>query len=163
MHRTAFMLPILLGAIHAASAHGQCFTSPQEAVSHPAAGATTSASGFRVASQRIDPFSGRTWVEVARCDHPEWPSATFASSVSASPMTGQPAIAPIRVALVRAGSRVRVVLTDDQMRVEMSAIAQTEGGLGDRIRIRIVSLSPETPEVYLTAIVRGAGYMEMAP
>lgn len=119
-----------------------------------------SLTGFRVVKLRTDLQLGVTWADLKRCDHPEWPGLSLATHISApanfAPSTHTPA-APL---VVRAGETVRAWREDNVARLEMPAITDEGGAVGDRIRLHGKQSNGE-PVRYAFGLVRGPGNVEM--
>ena len=61
-------------------------------------------------------------------------------------------------ALVKTGAAVRVVRVDAMSRLEMAGVAQGDGGVGARVRVRLAS---DGEARFVSAVVRGEGLVEM--
>ncbi len=165
-----------------------CFRSPAEAalmaetsgasamdplIAHYALnGAQDSGQGlgrFRVESVRRDALLGRSWAVVRSCEHPERPAVVMemlrqagdeaaargrlrAGNVAATVRTETPVLI--------AGATVQVVRVEQNVRLEMAAVAQRSAGMGERVRLRVVREAGEGEE-FVEGVVRGAGLVEM--
>ena len=136
-----------------------------------------------------DPILGRRFVTITNADHPDWPAITVADDgklpIAAEPVVTQepvqgPAVDEIAVAdtvrpatqqraaqvelpAVRAGQVVRLWRHEAGLQVDVSGVAEDNGSLGQRIRVRssVVSGSGQPPQE-IAGIVRGAASVEMA-
>lgn len=141
-----------------------CYPTPAEAAHPTPAAVTATGSGYRAEQRRYDPLLGRYWVVVLDCEHPERPAQTVASSNGpAAVHDAARTLGSTRPAVVKAGSLVRVVSNSASFHLETPAYAESNGAIGDRIRVRLVRLSAEAgqPAVELTATVRGPDYLEL--
>ncbi|SNS75432.1 Chaperone for flagella basal body P-ring formation [Granulicella rosea] len=141
-----------------------CYPTPADAARQQTDGVTDLKSGYRVESRRFDPLLNRYWVMVRDCEHPERPAQTIASNDFAPlPAEGARSLVATKPVVVRAGSLVRVVSNSASVHLETPAYAIGNGGIGDRIRVRLVRLSTDTGQtaVELTATVRGPDYLEL--
>jgi hypothetical protein len=133
--------------------------------------------GYRVTGVRRDVILGRTWASVGRCGHPEWPEVSVATTAKAqalvavemasSSQTGRPQIAaslqgrPVE-RLVQPGETVRLWRTETNLRVELTAVCDESGGIGDKVRVHVTSRLEDGVVVrYLSGRVRGPADVEM--
>ena len=142
-----------------------CYRSVTEAV---AGQGTQDGDGYWVESLRLDVLLGRSWATVGRCGHPEWPAMVVASGnarVAVGTPSGSPSAAVSVALAVRAGAAVTVVRNEEAVRMEMAGVAQQSGGVGERIRVRVVRVSDEAgaPEEFVEAVVKSADVLEMEP
>ena len=115
--------------------------------------------GFRLEGRERDVFSGVIWATVKSCTHPERPGvlmmATGAPGRAGVKATSEPA-----AMVLKAGTKVTLIETDGLVRIEMPGVAQGSGSVGDRIQIRLLTLSGEGSERFVHAIVRGGDVVE---
>jgi hypothetical protein len=114
---------------------------------------------------RWDSVLGETWVQVVSCDHPEWPPVELAvrgrrmettESVSGDELFPQ-------LPVVRAGDAVELWSMQDDIRIEVAAIAEQSGALGKTVRVRLMhreTLGSQIEEQFM-AVVRGPHDVEM--
>jgi flagella basal body P-ring formation protein FlgA len=60
-----------------------------------------------------------------------------------------------------AGSRVTLIQKDELVRIEMQGVAQGSGSVGDRVKVRLLTLSEDGGEQYAEGIIRGKDVVEM--
>jgi len=154
-----------------AGASSPCFISPEAAASSSdlAARSVSDNIGFRLKSRRWDPLIGRNWVTVESCARPDLPAITLpagaATTVSAFRATSPSLL--VRPDVI-AGQTVQIRYTDENVRIEMSGIAQQSGNPGDRIRVRLTytlsdASSSDASAQNRIAIVRGPHSLELQP
>ncbi len=117
--------------------------------------------GFRLEGRRRDVFSGAVWATVKSCAHPERPGVLIvaggdAPRVRAAPRAETPAM------VLMAGAKVTLIEQDDAVRIEMQGVAQGSGAVGDRVRVRLVSVGGDGEERFVDGIVRGRDLVEVA-
>ena len=137
--------------------------------------------GYRVASWYTDLPLGVNWAQVERCGHPGWPELSIRmmqrpervlavstvsplSSVSAAGVSTVQVghTAALLVKTVRAGEPVRLWRIEPNLRMEMPAVSEESGGIGERIRLRIVSNQENVQVVrYVFGLVRGPADVEL--
>jgi hypothetical protein len=133
--------------------------------------------GYRLESLRRDVFSGAWWATVRSCQHPEQPARlvlagrTGAAHGDVLNATSVSVAAPAeRPMAVLAGRRVLAVEVGAMARLEMSAIAQSSGRVGDRIRLRLLAISDvgadsagswSAPERFAVGVIRSSEVVEM--
>ncbi|RSL14880.1 flagellar basal body P-ring formation chaperone FlgA [Edaphobacter aggregans] len=121
--------------------------------------------GYRVTSVRWDPLLRQGWAMVARCGHPEWPEVALPTRVS-NLLRREEGTALIEVVdrplVVRAGDTVRLWRRENDLRIEVAAIAEESGGLGKSIRVRLMHAGVDgQPERQMVGVVRGPEDVEM--
>jgi hypothetical protein len=123
-----------------------CYRSSAEAA---AQSGVRGVEGFRLEAVRRDSFSGTSWATVKSCAHPEWPGtlvmvSAWSAGAGASVAHAQRSDPGVAKALaMQAGTRVRYVETSGNVRLEVSAVAQASGAIGDQVRVRLVPVSGE--------------------
>ena len=159
-----------------AAALAGCAKTPVAAIEAARAGQTAAfqATGFRVESVRWDAAQRQTWAVIRSCDHAERPTLAMltdlprnlvgaAPSAGAMPVLGQ--IIPANSAVVHAGEVVRLWRADAQAHIELKAMAEENGAIGAKVRLRLLTLKePDgqyAPPQYLAGIVRGPADVEM--
>jgi hypothetical protein len=149
-----------------------CFPTIAEAVGqiHPIEQANNQSlsTGFWLEDLRRDPIHRKNWALVQSCDHPEQPPLaveTQGPKDDPADLPVQAYVAPSKTATVAAGSRVWLVRTEDHLRLQMPAIAQTNGAVGESIRVRIVPTGGDSTnqERFLAGVVRSNQIVEMEP
>jgi hypothetical protein len=75
-----------------------------------------------------------------------------------------PEISPF-VAVVHAGDVVRLWRREDLLRIEVTGVAEESGGVGKKIRVRLLRRNTDGPskEEQFTGIIRGPSDVEMLP
>lgn len=151
-------------------AQAECFETPAAAAASVSPGSTlptVAAGGYRVASVRLDPFLHQRWVLVVSCNHPEWPAiemplptmqmqrAVVRESASLALRASPP--------VVRAGDAVELWSRQGDLRIEMAAVAEQSGGIGETVRVRLMQRQTlgAQPEREFVAVVRGPRDVEM--
>jgi hypothetical protein len=122
--------------------------------------------GYRVTSVRWDPVLRQDWAMVARCGHPEWPEIALPTHMSSLALKREGGVALIGVVdvplVVRAGDAVRLWRWENELRIEVAAIAEESGGVGKSIRVRLVRASMDGQvELQMVGVVRGPEDVEM--
>jgi hypothetical protein len=124
--------------------------------------------GYRVTGIRVDPLLMQRWAMVASCGHPEWPVLavrTDASNVTASAENQTRTVSTRAVPVVVEGDIVRLWRQEDFLRIEVAGVSEESGGLGERIRVRLLPRNTEgqwTSEQFF-GVVRGPSDVEMQP
>ncbi|ADW69383.1 hypothetical protein [Granulicella tundricola] len=142
-----------------------CFRSVAEAVSQTVGAPLVASGGYRLADVRRDALRNKSWAMVESCGHPEQPA--IAVEVAGSVLKGESAagvaVGPV---VMRAGATVRLVRLEANVRLEMPAVAQMNGALGERVRVRVVRSVGDfggagSEEQVLVGVVRGSDVLEM--
>ena len=147
--------------------------------------------GYRVRAVRWDPVLRRSWAVLESVEHPERPTVavpvgtvparladTVAGSGSGLSAGGglrgvggegrslvEVGLAAPAATVVHAGDQVLLRSEEANIRLQLAAVAEENGGVGDRVRVRLLVGSggsfegQETRRV--TGIVRGPGEVEM--
>jgi hypothetical protein len=113
---------------------------------------------YRVSEVMWDPVLGQRWAMVASCEHPEHP----AFAVPTKEAIGERQSGRRKddgVPVVRAGEVVRLWWQEDNLRIEMTAMSEENGGLGKVIRVRM--MGGDSAEREFVGIVRGVADVEM--
>ena len=150
-----------------------CYSTPFAAVEslRTASSAVPISEGgrYRVMGVRADPFVMQRWAMVVNCDHPEWPILALQTGGSdvAAPLEGnQMLTASTRsIPVVHVGDIIRLWKQEDFLRIEVAAVSEESGGLGERIRVRLLPRNREgqwMPEQFF-GVVRGPLNVEMQP
>jgi hypothetical protein len=121
--------------------------------------------GFHVISTRWDPVLRTHWALIASCGHSEWPAVEVpvrGLQVASSDSEQTPPF--LRAApVVRAGDSVQLWSVQGNLRIEVAAIAEQSGAVGQTMRVRLMqrkTLDQQTDKEFL-AVVRGPGNVEM--
>jgi hypothetical protein len=113
---------------------------------------------YRVSEVRWDPVLEQRWAVVASCEHPEQPTFAVLTNETiagkASSLRKEDG-APV----VRAGEVVRLWRQEDNLRIEVTAMSEENGGLGKAIRVRL--MGGGSAEQQFIGIVRGVADVEM--
>lgn len=113
---------------------------------------------YRVNEVMQDSVLGQRWAMVSSCDHPEEPAfAVLTEEVTAdkASVAGDERAAVV----VHAGDVVRLWRQEDNLRIEMAAMSEENGGTGKTIRVRLIGIN--SAEHQFIGIVRGVGDVEM--
>jgi hypothetical protein len=125
-----------------------------------------SADGYRVTGVRRDDVLPVWWAMEERCGHPGWPAVSVAmdgpgEGVARFRNEGVPVAARARMQVaVRAGETVRVWRHEANVQLEMAAVSEESGAVGDRIRLHVATGNGE-PVRYCFGLVRGLANVEM--
>ncbi len=122
--------------------------------------------GYRVTSVRWDLVLRQGWAMVVRCGHPGWPEVALPTRVSSQALKSEEGKTFTGAAgaalMVRAGDRVRLWRREDELRIEVAAVAEESGGVGKNIRVRLVRAGMEGQvERQMVGVVRGPEDVEM--
>jgi hypothetical protein len=159
------------GTVVTDSALAVCASTPAKAVAgevgkSAAPSSSGGGAGFRVTFVRWDPVLRQRWAMVASCDHPEWPAVELPALLGRDPSSGRPGngegFLPV-LPVVGAGDVVRLWSRQDDVRIEVAAMAEESGGLGKTVRVRLMprnTLGPQLEEKLL-GVVRGPHDVEM--
>ncbi len=138
--------------------------------------------GYLLREVRWDPVLRQSWAVLESVGHPERPYVSVLVPLSARDMSfagaqsgvassgqftqaglhagsNQFALAPV----VHVGDQVTLWSEEQNLHVQLTAVAEQNGAVGDRIRLHILGVSmgwEQTPQ-RLTGTVRGAGSVEM--
>jgi Chaperone for flagella basal body P-ring formation len=113
---------------------------------------------YHVSEVRWDPVLGQRWAVLASCEHPEQPTFAVLTNETIAGKASSPReenSAPV----VRAGEVVRLWRQEENLRIEMTAMSEENGGLGKVIRVRLMGSNSE--EQQFIGIVRGVADVEM--
>ncbi len=138
--------------------------------------------GYLLREVRWDPVLRQSWAVLESVGHPERPYVSVLVPLSAretSIARAQSGIAPPAqlaqtslytapnqfgsAPVVHAGDQVTLWSEERNLHVQLTAVAEQNGAVGDRIRLHILGVSmgwEQTPQ-RLTGTVRGAGSVEM--
>jgi hypothetical protein len=119
---------------------------------------------------RWDAVLRQSWAVLEDTEHPERPLwAELTDAVG--PATGSagvgrpPQVVPVykpTVTVIHYGDRVRLWRNERNVRIEMSAIADGSGGVGDEVRLRIPGSGVDGDTGWrVSGIVQGPGDVEM--
>ena len=151
-----WMIPVVLGFAVPTAASAEetattpCAETPAAAVAAFESGAKLAgAEGYRVTSLRRDAVLGMNWAAVERCGHPGWPAVAVPSKMAPVPTAAEVAavraggrvlgggIVERRAPLVRVGETVRLWQQDRNVRLQLAAVSEENGAVGDRVRLRM--------------------------
>ena len=130
------------------------------------------AEGLVLRELRWDPVLRRSWAIFANPAQPERPAVAVPaqpaeSGVSEAEFARRNVEAQLRRAVaqaptVHAGDRVRLWSAEKNLRLQLTAVAQEDGAVGDHIRLRIPGgWAGDTAEQALRGVVRGLADVEM--
>jgi hypothetical protein len=132
---------------------------------------TLSAQGWVLREIRWDPVLRHAWEVFADPAHPERPTVAVLSGETEQEVarggadTHSRAVATA-VPVVRVGDRVVLWSAEKNLRLQLAAIAQENGAIGDHIRLSIPGAAWEGSSAVTQAVrgvVRGASDVEMEP
>ena len=114
---------------------------------------------YRVREVMWDQVLGKRWALIASCEHPEQPAFAVPAGamVGAEPALGSKDDSSV---VVRAGDTVRLWRQEEDLRIEMAAISEENGGLGKTIRVRLIGAW--SAERQFVGVVRGVANVEMS-
>jgi hypothetical protein len=148
-----------------------CYTTPSHAIEAATARpspVTSDGEGYRVVKIQSDLVLGQTWATIIDCGHPLWPAVALQLRNSRS-LTRPSALQPVREipssAIIRAGETVRLWRQETFLRIEAVGISESNGGLGDRVRVRLLCRNTDDKSVAkeFYGVVRGPSDVEMKP
>ncbi len=132
--------------------------------------------GYRLRGYQWDPILGQRWAVLEGAGHPDWPLLAELAPESV-PLTGPPsqtvpaagasrAAAPLppklAVPVVRSGDPVTLWSVDSNVRMQLSAVAEGNAGIGERIQLRVTGAGVNGNTGWrVTGIVRGPGSVEI--
>lgn len=122
--------------------------------------------GYRVTGVRWDPVMQQSWATIVSCEHPEWPGISLRTrDADDTSRKGSVPAREDRSPLVRAGDVVELWRQEDLLRIEVAAVAEQNGGMGETIRVRLARRpgSYQSTEEQFNGVVRGRGDVEMQP
>jgi hypothetical protein len=140
--------------------------------------------GYRLRGYQWDPILGQRWAVLEGAGHPDWPllaqlapefapAPTLSSQValSAAPAAapaGVPARAlappPLKLAAptIHSGDSVTAWSDERNVRMQLSAVAEGNAGIGERIQLRVTGAGVNGNTGWrVTGIVRGPGSVEI--
>ena len=158
-------LGLLVCAVGVAKAESRCFQSAAEAVRGVGVG---DQKGFRVVGLLRDQVGGKEWFRVGRCGHPEWPERLFPGSggaIRGDLTTFNDHFVTVFHSAGRdgvvTGGRVRVVMAGAVVRMDLVGVVERAAGLGERVKVRLVSGNVGAAERTVEGVVRSAELVEM--
>ncbi|MEO6815433.1 MAG: flagella basal body P-ring formation protein FlgA [Edaphobacter sp.] len=122
--------------------------------------------GYRVTSVRWDPVMQQSWATIVSCEHPEWPGVSLRTRDANNTPSGLSAAAhEQRSPIIRAGDVVELWRQEDLLRIEVAAVAEQSGGVGETIRVRLVRRpgTNQAAEEQFNGVIRGREDVEMQP
>jgi hypothetical protein len=127
-------------------------------------------SAYRVSSIQSDPVLGKRWAMLISCEHSEWPVIALPIDNSGTfhwPQCPQRLPSPDAPPkpTVHIGEAIRAWKHENLLRIEVAGVAEEDGGLGQKIRVRILrpAYSNSSPPEHLSGTVRGFGNVEIQP
>ena len=129
-----------------------------------------SAASCGVVAVKHDAVRDLRWALVVDCEHPERPARWMPAGKDVAEMKTVAAVAAPVVAVqsvaslvVKAGDTVRVWSSGGVVRMETTGVAQENGAVGARIRVRMLRQGMESvgEERFVTGVVAGPGSVEM--
>ena len=160
-----------LGVVGSSAAQAACPSTPAAAVGLIGNRVENSVAGdgggFRVTSMRWDPLLRRRWALVVSCEHPEWPAVELpVPALESAARDGERDQAKYflpRLPVVRAGELVHLWSQEDNLRIDIGAVAEQNGAVGERVRVRLTQrngLGNQIEEQFL-GVVRGPRDVEI--
>lgn len=153
------------------TAFAACYATPSDAI----AATTTRSSlpisesgGYRVVKIQSDLVLGQTWATIIDCGHPLWPAVAL-QLINSYSLTRLSEPEPVRntssFAIIRAGETVRLWRQETFLWIEVLGISEGNGGLGDRVKVRLLCRNTEDKSVAkeFYGVVRGPSDVEMKP
>lgn len=127
-------------------------------------------SAYGVSIIQSDPVLGKRWAMLISCEHSEWPIIALPIDNSGTFHWPQ---CPQRVSshdappkpTVHIGEAIRAWKHEELLRIEVAGVAEEDGGLGQKIRVRILrsAYGNTLPPEHLSGTVRGPGNVEIQP
>jgi hypothetical protein len=129
-----------------------------------------STSSYHILRVQSDRVLGKRWAMMVDSDHPEWPAFALplqgCEQVAGPQRPQQTSSSNIQAPpMVHAGDIVRVWRQERFLRLEVAAISEENGRLGQRIRMRLSPLDGQilaSPE-QVSGLVRGPSSVEWQP
>ena len=132
------------------------------------------AKGYRLREVRWDPVLQQRWAVLESVAHPERPLLSELtdyreprsggqSRETGSAVTVAPIFTPVKLSelAVRSGDRVTLWSVDENLRMEMSAVALGNAAVGDSIQLRVIGAGLNGDAGWrVSGIVRAAGNVE---
>ena len=118
--------------------------------------------GFQLDGIRIDRLAGGRWATVRSCLHPEHPGTAI--RIGSGSAQGPGEVVPkasANPAVIRTGDTVEATQADANVRLIMTAIAQTAGAIGDTIRVRLAPMANHNEARFANAVIRSPGSVEL--
>ncbi|HXC96372.1 MAG TPA: flagella basal body P-ring formation protein FlgA [Edaphobacter sp.] len=152
------------------TASANCYSTPDSAIATlttpSSAGETPSQAGYRIARIQTDSILGLQWVSLSNCSHPEWPPITLSvpAGTSIHPKNSGPSIKGTEsLSIVHAGDIVHLWKDEGTLRIEVGGVSLESGGVGKKIRVRLLhgSNEEEVTSKVLFGVIRGPSNVEM--
>jgi hypothetical protein len=123
------------------------------------------AGGYRVVARRWDATLRIGWELREDCAHPEWPARSVAVSavLQSGRVQATEVSQTVRPLLVRAGDRVRLWQQDENVRIEMTGVAEASARGGEHVVVRVTRQTEDAGLAVqrIDGTVRSAGDVEM--
>lgn len=126
------------------------------------------ARGYRVREVRWDPVLQQRWAVLENVAHPERPLISERTDVAAdaniapSGVVSRAPVLPVIERAVRSGDTVVLWSAERNVRMQMAAVVEGDGSVGDRIQLRVTGAGANGDTGWqVTGIVRGPGSVEM--
>jgi hypothetical protein len=126
--------------------------------------------GYKLREVRWDPVLRQRWAVLESVGHPERPylaeltevsPTELAAELARSAAAGAPFRKPAEI-VVHNGDRVTLWRAEENVRIQMAAVVQSNAGLGERVQLRVTGAGSNGDQGWLVnGIVRGAGSVEM--
>jgi hypothetical protein len=142
----------------------------QDHASAPLIAVQSDLSAYRVSSIQSDPVLGKRWAMMISCEHSEWPVIALPVDNTGPfhwpqcPGRDSSTDAPPKPT-VHIGETIRAWKNENLLRIEVAGVAEEDGELGRKIRVRILrpAYSNASPPEHLSGTVRGPGNVEIQP
>lgn len=115
--------------------------------------------GYRIHGEISDAVVGRRWLVMENCSRPQGPWKAV-PGLQAIETGGGSRVSTQALAefMVRAGSRVHLIKSEANVRLNLAGVALESGAAGDHIRVRVSAQG-----TVLSGIVRTHDLIELAP
>lgn len=163
---------ILLSRWTISPAQQNCDNKRQNATdsSAPSLSLPRSTSRYHMLRIQSDPILGKRWATMVDSNHPEWPAFALPlqdyDTVNAPQRPQQISCPNFQASpVVHAGDIVWAWRQESSLRIEVAAISEENGRLGQKIRVRLPQINPQSsasPE-QITGLVRGPSNVELQP
>ncbi|GGA56123.1 hypothetical protein GCM10011507_04270 [Edaphobacter acidisoli] len=163
----AWVLAVLIATV----AQAQCLPTPAAAAASVdlASFPTRAKNGYRVASINQDHALHKRWVMIVSCDHPDWPAIEMPLQTIQKQRSDPRELALLLLqtgpSIIRAGDAVELWNEQGNLRLEVAAISEQNGKLGEVVRVRLMqrqTLGAQNEKEF-RGVVLGPRDVEMQP
>ena len=124
--------------------------------------------GYRIREIRWDPVLQQRWAILQNAAHPELPLLAELTDAGAdvpasdAPVGSRAPVFKVTELAVRSGDRVILWSAEQNVRMQMGAVAEGNAAVGDRIQLRVTGAGVNGDSGWrVSGIVRGPGSVEM--